>query len=81
MGGICHLKGKERGNWFEIKCVKEVVTNKEARGEDASFERCLLKSWSRYEGWESANLKEQTKGWENTGTPSVNREKSMRRGL
>lgn len=57
MGGeICHQKGRERGPWFEIKCTKEVIRNKEARGEDASFERALLKSWSKYPGWEDAKV-------------------------
>jgi len=57
MGGeICKKEGSQRGPHFEIKCVKEVIVNKEARGEDASFERNLLKEWSKYKGWEGANL-------------------------
>jgi len=51
-----HKKGEERGNWYQIKCVKDVVRNKEARGEDASFERELLKSWHNYPGWEGARF-------------------------
>jgi len=55
MGGeVCYQKGKERGPWYEIQCVKEVIVNKEARGEDATFERELLKSWSKYPGWGDA---------------------------
>lgn len=55
MGGeICYQKGKERGPWYEIKCIKEVIANKKARGEDASFEEKLLKSWRKYPGWEAA---------------------------
>ena len=55
MGGeISHQKGKERGPWFEIQCVREIIISKEAKGEDTSFERKLLKSWGRYKGWESA---------------------------
>ena len=53
-GGICHQKGKERGAWFEIQCVKNDILSKEAKGEDASFERSLLKSWAKYPGWEDA---------------------------
>ena len=46
MGGeTCHQKGRERGRWYEIKCIKEVIINKEARGEDATFERGLLRAW------------------------------------
>ena len=51
-----HKKGEERGNWYQIKCVKDVVRNKEARGEDTSFERELLKSWHNYPGWEGARF-------------------------
>ena len=59
MGGeICHQKGRERGPWFEIESIQEVIVNKEARGEDASFERELLKSWSKYPGWESGKPQE-----------------------
>ena len=55
MGGeICYKKGEQRGPWYEIKCTQDVVRNKEARGEDASFERALLKSWSKYQGYEDA---------------------------
>lgn len=58
MGGeVCKIKGRERGPWYEIKCVRETIKLKEASGEDASFERGLLKSWSKYEGWEDAGKK------------------------
>ena len=54
MGGACHHKGRERGPWYEIKCVREVIFEKEANGEDTSFERGLLKDWKKYPGWEDA---------------------------
>ena len=55
MGGeVCKHKGSERGPWYEIKCVRETITLKEAKGQDATFERGLLKSWSKYPGWEDA---------------------------
>ncbi len=50
----CKTKGKEQGAWFEIKSVADVIKGKESRGEDATFERDLLKSWSKYEGYEGA---------------------------
>ena len=53
---VSHKKNEEKGNWYQIKCVKDVVTNKEARREDASFERELLMSWSKYKGWEDARF-------------------------
>ena len=49
-----HKKGEEKGNWCQIKSVKEVIANKEMRGESAKFERELLRSWSRYKGYEEA---------------------------
>ena len=55
MGGeICKQAGKERGPWFEIKCVKDNIISKESKGQDAKFGRALLKSWRKYEGWELA---------------------------
>jgi len=57
MGGeVCYQKGKERGPWFEIKCVKEIILSKEIKGEDATFERNLLRSWSEYPGWGNAEM-------------------------
>ena len=53
---ISHKKGEEKGTWFQIKCVKDIVRDKEARGEDASFEKKLLKSWSKFPGWKDARF-------------------------
>jgi len=50
----CRKKYFETGNWFQIKCVREDIISKEAKGIDASFERGLLKSWAKYPGWEDA---------------------------
>uniref|UniRef100_A0A6M3IHN0 Uncharacterized protein n=1 Tax=viral metagenome TaxID=1070528 RepID=A0A6M3IHN0_9ZZZZ len=55
MGGeICFQKGRERGPWFEISTMKDLIIHKERGGRDASFERGLLKSWSGYDGFECA---------------------------
>jgi len=55
MGGeVCKQVGKERGPWFEIKCAKDNIISKEAKGQDAKFERGLLKVWSKYEGYKLA---------------------------
>ena len=51
-----HKKSEEKGNWYQIKCVREVIAHKEVRGEDARFERELLKSWAKYHGWEDAEM-------------------------
>ena len=43
-----------KGNAYQVECIKNDIINKESRGEDASWERWLLKSWGEYKGWESA---------------------------
>ncbi len=48
MGGASHQKGKERGLWFEIKCLEDVIRNKTKRGEDCKFEKKILKSYRQY---------------------------------
>lgn len=50
----CHKKHEETGNWYQIKCIRADILYKESNGMDASFERSLLKSWSKYPGWEEA---------------------------
>ena len=54
MAGTCKAKGSERGAFYEIKCIADVIRSKESRGEDASFERKLLRSWAKYKGYEGA---------------------------
>jgi len=57
MGGeVCYRKGYEKGPYFEIKCVQDIIVSKEAKGEDATFERRLLESWSKYPGWVAAGI-------------------------
>lgn len=63
MGGeICYQKGRERGPWYEIKTVVDIIILKEANGKDATFERKLLKSWAKYQGYESAGEALRTLG-------------------
>ena len=47
MSKPCYRKGFERGLWFELKAITEVIAAKKARGEDASFERELLKAYRK----------------------------------
>ena len=71
MGGeTCHQKGRERGPWYEIRCVRNDIIAKEAKGEDAKFERSLLRAWGKQKGWEDA-----------LQTPRRTRGKSKKRGL
>ena len=51
---ICKIKGRERGAYFEIQCVKSDIIAKELEGEDTKFERSLLRAWGQFKGWESA---------------------------
>ncbi|MDP2729310.1 MAG: hypothetical protein Q8O55_02350 [Dehalococcoidales bacterium] len=46
-GGICYRSGYERGAWFELKSIREVITGKESAGKDATFERKLYGSWCK----------------------------------
>ncbi len=39
---------------YEIKVVCNIIKGKESRGEDASYERELLRSWSKDEEWKNA---------------------------
>jgi len=47
-GGECRKKGKERGLWYEIKCLEDAIEAKEKSGKDASFEKMLLKEYRKY---------------------------------
>lgn len=48
MSAPCYQKGKERGLWFEIKCIEENIATREKLGKDTSFEKPLLKSFKRH---------------------------------
>ncbi len=56
MGGISKKKGKQRGASYEIQCVSDVIQAKELKGQDASFERNLLKKWSVYPEFKEAKV-------------------------
>jgi len=46
--------GREQGAWFQINAVADTIKLKEAKGMNATFERDLLKAWSKYPGYEAA---------------------------
>jgi hypothetical protein len=46
--------GSSEGNGFQIKSVVDTIKLKEAVGKDTSFERSLLKAWSKRPGYSSA---------------------------
>lgn len=66
----CYREGYEIGPWYEIKAAADVIRKKEARGADATFERSLLKAWSKEKGYESAGeaLKQLRKNEPSTQT-------------
>ena len=39
---------------LEIETIRKIIVEREKRGEEAYFERSLLKSWSKYPGYETA---------------------------
>jgi len=45
-GRVCYSKGSEKGLYYEIKTVEDVIANK--KGKDCSFEKSLLRSWRKY---------------------------------
>ena len=51
---VAKKSGKEQGAWYEIKVVTDIIKLKEAQGKDASFERGLLRAWSKHKGYELA---------------------------
>jgi len=48
MGGVCYKEGSERGLWYEIQCIQEVIDSKTSRNENCDFEQKLLKSYKKY---------------------------------
>ena len=46
-GGESRKKGKERGLWYEIACLEDVIEAKEKSGQDASFEKELLEAYKK----------------------------------
>ena len=45
---------KKSGAQYQIESVANTIKLKEAKGEDTTSERELLKSWAKYKGWELA---------------------------
>lgn len=43
----CYREGYERGLWYEIKCIAETIKGMESRGEDASFEKGILRAFKK----------------------------------
>ena len=48
------IKHREKGASFEINAVAENIKIREALGKDTTFERDLLKNWTKHKGYESA---------------------------
>lgn len=59
---VCYRAGKERGAWYELKCLRAVIEGKEARGESATFERGLYKAWLKTPEYAKADKENRGKG-------------------
>ena len=48
MGGICRIKGRERGLFFEIRVLEEMITRDTASQKDLEYAKVLLKSYQKF---------------------------------
>lgn len=48
MGGVCYKKNQERGLWFEIKKLEELIANDTIDEEYRKFCKKLLRSYKKY---------------------------------
>jgi len=51
---VTKAKGRQQGAHYQIQTTADTIVLKESMGQDASFERELLKAWSKHKGYESA---------------------------
>jgi len=66
---VCYKAGKERGAWFELKAIRDVITGKESRGESATFERGLYEAWIKYQEYKKADKENRSRGLYGTLSP------------
>jgi hypothetical protein len=57
------MKRRERGAWWELKCLRETITGIEVRGGDASFERELYQAWLKNSDYKKADEYNQGQGF------------------
>jgi len=48
MGGICKVKGKERGLRYEIKVLEDMITRNKAPQNQLDYAKLLVKSYKKY---------------------------------
>ena len=61
-GGSCYRPGFERGPWFELKCLREIITGLESRGKSAAWERKLYAAWLKHQEYALADKNNRQKG-------------------
>jgi len=44
---VCKIKGRERGLWFEIKCLKENIEIRKKLGKPTKFEEGILEAFQK----------------------------------
>lgn len=63
MGGeVCYRPGFERGPWYELLTIRNLISMKESKGKDASYERGLIKSWLKFPEYKRADQKNESDG-------------------
>ena len=47
MAGLCYRKYHERGLWFEMKCLEELIASPTARENDKELAKKILKAYKQ----------------------------------
>jgi len=66
---VCYKAGRETGAWYELKSIRAVIANKEARGESATFERGIYKAWLKHPEYAKADKENRSRGLYGTLSP------------
>ena len=45
---VCYQKNKEKGLWFEIKCLEELIASMAVPEKEKVFAKKLLRSYKKY---------------------------------
>jgi len=48
MGGICKARGRERGLWYEIKVLEDMIARNKAPQDQLDYAKILVKSYKKY---------------------------------
>ena len=48
MAGICKIKGRERGLWYEIKVLEDMIARNKAPQKELDYAKVLLESYKKF---------------------------------